>query len=282
MIIPIALALSTAVSWSAAGVILKSVSTKYGSMAATLMIAAGNLVLLSIVLLFIGGFSLSAYSMLLSLLGGVLTAIGYLLFYTSLEREQASNTFATIEIQVVLLALYGILALHEGITIIGAGGIALILLGVFMVSFEKGRRFNKGLLPAMAANVFWAFGWIALVYPIAHSKTSLLPVWISFIAVITIVSIVMFSSKKRTGGLARMGAGGAVTGLGAGLLSGTGNALYSMLISFKQLVFGTVLSNTSPALVAVFAHFAYHDRLTMLQIAGIVFVVAGGLILGAY
>ncbi len=281
MIEPIAIAIFTALSWSTSGTLIKSFASRYGSMLTSFVIAAGNLLLIGMVLLFLGHFSISTYSIALSILGGVFTAIGYLFFYVSLKREQASNAFATIEIQVVLIALYGILALHESVALAQGFGMVLVVLGILMVSFEKGHKFNKGLLPAMLANVFWAFGWIALVYPIAHSSTSLLPVWISFVADIVLVSAVMLANTRRMGNMAKINARGAAIGLSAGLASGIGNSLYSFLVSMRQLVIGTVLSNTSPAIVGVFAHFAYHDRLTKLQIAGLAVVVTGGMILGA-
>ncbi|MCL5099882.1 MAG: DMT family transporter [Candidatus Marsarchaeota archaeon] len=281
MIEPIAIAIFAALSWSISGTLIKSFASRYGSMLTSFVIAAGNLLLIGMVLLFLGHFSISTYSIALSILGGVFTAIGYLFFYVSLKREQASNAFATIEIQVVLIALYGILALHESVALAQGFGMVLVVLGILMVSFEKGHKFNKGLLPAMLANVFWAFGWIALVYPIAHSSTSLLPVWISFVADIVLVSAVMLANTRRMGNMAKINARGAAIGLSAGLASGIGNSLYSFLVSMRQLVIGTVLSNTSPAIVGVFAHFAYHDRLTKLQIAGLAVVVTGGMILGA-
>jgi drug/metabolite transporter (DMT)-like permease len=283
MIEPIAIAIFTALSWSTSGTLIKSFASRYGSMLTSFMIAVGNLLLIGVVLLFLGHSSISTYSIELSVIGGMFMAIGYLFFYVSLKKEQASNTFATIEIQVVLIALYGILALHESVALAQGFGMVLVVLGILMVSFEKGHKFNKDLLPAMLANVFWAFGWIALVYPIAHSSTSLLPVWISFVADIVLVSAVMLANARhmRNAAAAKINARGAAIGLSAGLASATGNSLYSLFVSMRQLVIGTVLSNTSPAIVAVFAHFAYHDRLTKLQIAGLAVVVTGGMILGA-
>ncbi len=282
MIEPIALAVFTSLSWASAGTLIKGFSSRYGSMVAAFAIALGNLMLIGLVLLLLGNFSMSAYSVALSLVGGVFTSIGYLLFYMSLKGQQASNTFATIEVQAVLLVLYGALVLNESVVMGEALGVALVIAGIFMVSIEKGRRFNKGLLPAIAAQFFWALGWIALVYPIAHSTSSLLPVWISFVADIMVVSAAMLISKEHRAAASRVRPRYLSTGIVAGMFSSSGNMLYSVLISLKQLVIGTAISNTSPAVVAVFAHFVYHDRLTRLQVAGLAAVVIGGVILGMY
>lgn len=279
MLAPLALAVSTALSWATAGVIVKKLASKYGNMVAAFMVAFTNIVLMGTLLVIIKNFSISANLVAMSLAAGVLSAIGYLFFYKSLEKQQASNTFATIEIQVALLAAYGILVLHESMEAQKLLAIVMVVFGVFLVSYEKGHKVNKGLIPAMIANVFWALGWITVSYPISHTSNSILPVWIGFISNISVISLVILVSERRRKNLSKLGFSGFALGMVVGIFSATGNIIYSVLISVKQLVFGTVIANTTPAIVATFAHFAYHDKLTRLQIIGLVIVVAGGILL---
>lgn len=280
MLAPLALAVSTALSWATAGVLVKKLSSRYGNMVAAFMVALTNVALMGTLLLIIKNFNISPSLIAISLAAGVLNAIGYLFFYKALEKQQASNTFATVEIQVVLLSAYGILVLHESIGAPKLLAIVMVIFGVFLVSYEKGHKLNKGLVPAMIANVFWALGWITLSYPINHISNSVLPVWIGFIADIAVISLVIFISEKHRRNISNIGMRGFSLGIFAGIFSATGNIIYSVLISVKQLVFGAVMANTTPAIVATFAHFAYRDRLTRLQVIGLIIVVAGGILLG--
>ena len=282
MILPATLALATAFSFSFAGILIKGVSARFGGTIASLAVAIGNIAAIGAAVFIVGLSSIGPYSLLRSVLSGIALAAGYMLFYRVLERQQVSNTFATLEVQVLILATYGIFFLGEKASIISSIGILSIIIGVLLVSVEKGMKMSSKLAPAVAANVFWAISWILLVYPINHTHNYLLPVWISFITFLALVSAVMLrsaASRKRAKAIRKRGF---AVGILAGVSSGTGNSLYSVLILMKQLVLGAVISNISPAIIAVVAHFVYHDKLTKVQILGIAAVVAGGMVLGMY
>ncbi len=285
MMLPIAISALTALSWSTSGIIMKGFSTRYKSIFAVLSLSLGNFIVTGTVVLLMGHFSIGAYAVLLSVLSGVVTTAGYLLFYLTLESQQASNTYATIELQVVLLALYGIFVLHEAVSAAKILGMFAVAAGVILVSMELsgGRKLNRLMLPAMAANVLWATGWILMVYPISHASNSIIPVWISFTVTISLIAaITPIYMRGRRVPRQLLGPKGFPVGIAAGLFSGTGNMLYSVLVSIKQLVVGAVMSNSTPAIVAALAYFIYHDRLTRLQLLGMFLVVAGGIAVGLY
>ncbi|EQD37853.1 membrane protein containing DUF6, transmembrane, partial [mine drainage metagenome] len=183
--------------WSTSGIIMKRFSSKYGNYLAVLASGIGEVIVLSMIVAFMGRLGISLYSAELSVVAGILDMFGYLLFYKSLEKEQVSNTYATVEIQVVILLLYGVLVLGEKLALNAVFGIALVMFGTLAVSMKSNMKFNLGLVPAIFANVFWAFGWIALIYPIAHTSNIILPNLISFIVLALLAPLFMAMNGKR-------------------------------------------------------------------------------------
>ncbi len=268
----------TAVLWSISGIIIKRVSSKFGNLFATAAVGAGNVIVLSAVVLLLGNLGISAYAAGLSVAGGIITGVGYLLFYKSLQKQQASNTFSTIEIQVAILFLYGVLVLGEAVSALDVLGIVIIALGTIAVSIEK-MKFNKGLLPAIVAQVFWALGWIFLVYPISVTPNHILPNLISFIAALGMVCLILLACKINKKLDLHPDSKGVAVGISAGLFSGSGNAVYTLLIYLKELALSAPISNSTPIIIAVIAHFVYKERLSAIQILGIIAVVLGAVIL---
>jgi uncharacterized membrane protein len=268
----------TAVLWSISGIIIKRVSSKFGNLFATAAVVAGNVIVLSAVVLLLGNLGISAYAAGLSVAGGIITGVGYLLFYKSLQKQQASNTFSTIEIQVAILFLYGVLVLGEAVSALDVLGIVIIALGTIAVSIEK-MKFNKGLLPAIVAQVFWALGWIFLVYPISVTPNHILPNLISFIAALGMVCLILLACKINKKLDLHPDSKGVAVGISAGLFSGSGNAVYTLLIYLKELALSAPISNSTPIIIAVIAHFVYKERLSAIQILGIIAVVLGAVIL---
>ena len=282
MLLPVTLALVTALTFATSGILIKNVSSKRGYLFASFFIAVGNIIVLSAAVLLIGPIGISYYSLLFSVLSGIALVLGYMLFYKTLEKQQASNTYATVEVQVLLIALYGIFALGESVSLAKGIGIIAIVVGILFVSIEKGMKFNGRLVPALIANVFWSLSWILLVYPINHTHNYVIPTLVSFLVFFTIVLAMVLAKGKNRAAISAKSSKLAAIGTAAGVSSGLGNAIFTILTSIKQLVTAAVVSNTSPAIVAVFAHFIYHDRLSKIQILGLAIVVCGGVILGAY
>ncbi len=282
MLLPVTLAFATAFTFATSGILIKNVASKRGYLFASFAISVGDIIVLSIAILLIGLSGISYYSILLSVLSGIFLVFGYILFYKSLENQQASNTYATVEVQVLLIALYGIFALGESVSIAKGIGIMAIVIGVLFISIEKGMRFNTKLVPAVIANVFWALSWISLVYPINNTSNHLIPTLISFIVYFAIIVVVILTAEKRRNMIRTTSPKIATVGIAAGISSGIGNSIFTILTSIKQLVTAAVVSNTSPAIVAVLAHFIYHDKLSKIQILGLAIVVCGGIILGVY
>jgi drug/metabolite transporter (DMT)-like permease len=286
MLLPVALASVTALSFSISGILVKGVSSRRGYLLASFAVALGDLVVLSIAVLFAGLSGIGAYSVILSVLSGIMLIFGYTLFYKTLEKQQASNTYATIEIQVLLIGLYGIFALKESIGAASGIGMLAIVIGILLVSTAKGMKFNMKLAPAIAANAFWALSWILLVYPINNTRNPIIPTLLSFLTFFVIITAIMIAGRRRHSAIAPAPRTASpkwlVVGVAAGMSSGFGNTLFTILTSTKHLVTAAVIGNSSPAIVAVLAYLVYHDRLTKLQLIGLVIVVAGGIIMGVY
>ena len=268
----------TALLWSISGIIIKGISSKFGNLLATALIGAGNVIVLAIVVLVLGNISVGTYAAGLSVAAGIITGTGYILFYRSLQHQRASNTYSIIEIQVVILFLYGALVLGETVSLLDMIGIAVIILGTIAVSIEK-MKFNSGLLPAMGAQVFWALGWILLVYPISVTKNFVLPNLISFSATLAMVCVLLALFGKRIKHKKKIESSNLAVGVSAGLASGSGNAVYTLLIYLKDLALSAPIANSTPVIIAVIARFVYKERLSAVQYLGIAAVVIGAAML---
>ena len=178
----------------------------------------------------------------------------------------------------MILFLYGALVLGETVSLLDMIGIAVIILGTIAVSIEK-MKFNSGLLPAMGAQVFWALGWILLVYPISVTKNFVLPNLISFSATLAMVCVLLALFGKRIKHKKKIESSNLAVGVSAGLASGSGNAVYTLLIYLKDLALSAPIANSTPVIIAVIARFVYKERLSAVQYLGIAAVVIGAAML---
>ena len=121
-----------------------------------------------------------------------------LLYYKSVETQQISNTVAIGMIQPVLIFVFSIVVLNEGMTLAEIVGGLVVLTGVCLVSLTSGLRFNRRLIPAFLGQAVWAFYWMALSLSIVSSGQAAMPLLISrvFAFLVVVLAYKVFIQKK--------------------------------------------------------------------------------------
>jgi drug/metabolite transporter (DMT)-like permease len=288
----IELALIVGLAWSVDGILIKKFVNTFGHINSAFIITISNfLVSLLMIPFFKAGF-FNIYTLILALGSGLLSGLGFLLFFSSLKSEQASNTFTLMELQVIILIIFGLLALSETLSSITIFGIFLILVGILAVSYTKELKLNTKLIPAMLANILWGFGWILFFYSYSYEGSILYTMILSFgaSAILPLIYLVYLlgkqkakikNIKKRNNNKNRENKIKniiIVIGIIAGLLSGFGNVGFAILESINEVAIGSAISNLQPIFITIIAYFVYKERLTKLQTLGMLIAVSGALI----
>ncbi|MDE1850320.1 MAG: DMT family transporter [Candidatus Micrarchaeota archaeon] len=233
----------------------------------------------------ISNFAMSPYAILLSLVSGILLAIGYILYYKSLETEQVSNTSGIGLAQPAILLLFSILVLHETISSIQALGGIIIFVGVLLIITNNKLELNRKLLPALLANVSWAGYWVIASYAILFSQqvgaTLLIARLTSLVVVLIAFALAMKNHvvPRLKNSLVPMLL---IIGAAAGILDGLGNATFGYVVQFQLLSIGSIFVASLPLFVTLLAYIFYKEHLTRLQGIGMIMAVAGALVVAAF
>ena len=262
-----------AILWSVGSIIAKRVDTLLGNSYASLLF----LFVLSVTILAIVPFfqiSINPKMLVLSVASGLLDAVGYLLFFKSLQTEQASNTYSLVLLQVLVLVLFGIFFLHEPISVRVALGMVLILSGTFSISYKDGHGLNMGLVPAIIGNVVWGLSWVAYYFAYAAGGNFVDPLALAYLtAFLAVLAWVLLSRQRRPS--AKMVRKGLLLGVAAALFSALANFGFAFLESINVVAIASVFSNMQPVFVSLMAYFVYRERLTRVNLAGLAIALAG-------
>ncbi len=269
------------IAYSFADLFGKKVVLKFGYKRATALVSAISIVPFLILYFAYPAQPITEYSIELSAVAGIFYGVGFMLLYKALVTEQTTNTFALSEFFKAWLVLFG--ALIAG-SVLGLGqwsGIALIFLGSFMVITTENLHINKRLVYALSGFICWAVLWTMMYYAIINSRTYVPEGFIAaFFALLTaIIVYAMFPDRKHAvagRGDVRHWAGYAAI---VGLAIGSGSLIFGFLIISKMLAQGAAIIALTPIVVAIASKRTYLDRLTKVQVAGILVAVSGALVL---
>jgi len=301
----IIIALLVGLAWSIDGLLFKKFDKSFGMLYSSLAITSLNFTVSIIAFPFFYAGYLNINVIFMGLIAGILSGIGYLLFFTSLKSEQASNTFALMELQVIVLILFGALVLSEKISYISLLGILLIILGVLAVLYTKELKLNRRLIPAMLANIIWGVSWIFFFYSYKFENGIPYAMIINFGTALLVVAFYLIINKVKKYNSGNLGTLNIKAdnrykynagydrnikklnkkgdnkkyiiylGIIAGLLSGIGNVGFSFLESINKVAIGSAISNMQPIFIAIIAYFIYKEKLSKLQSLGIIIAVLG-------
>ncbi len=290
-------ALSVAVLFALEDTLSKKAVAARGRVDTLLYVLLGGFIpLLAYVLLF-GGGTLGYAVAVLSLMGSVFLAAGYILIYISVGSEMVTTTYTLNDLQPAFLILFGIFVFGESLGLAQAAGMLVIFAGAALLFTTERNRINMKLAPAAIANVSWSVYWFFMVFAMDYAHGFGVPLILVRLGALAIVLAYVGIRRKRRSGRNLddiMGAGGARRGRGRaiaagvtiglgllvmGLADGLGNMLMGYVFLMKYIVVGSAITALGPVFVALFGYAMYRDRLTMLQGVGFLIMVAGAVAL---
>ncbi len=266
----------------------KNAATALGSYRTALYIVVSGGVPIAVAFALFPPQSITVTILELSCLGGVFLAAGYALVYISLRTEQASDTWALINISPAALILFGIFVLGEPVNPLQAVCIGAIIIGALMITVTEDVRFNRKLLPAMAGNLCFAAFILIAVYGMSTYRNDItafyfVPRLVAIAALVGYAAVKPKSLRAAAGtkrSLRLWGISQRRIAVVSGLLDGAAQASFMLVVLFSVVAIGSAITAAEPVLVVLLCYVLYRERLTRLQAAGIVISVIGAVAVG--
>jgi glucose uptake protein len=261
----------------------------------TLYVVATNLVIALVVALWQGSIAeLNAATFWLTLLGGVIWAVGSLCAFTGTNKlgmAKAFGIWAPLNIMVSLI--WGALLFNEFVNISGTtilllvAAILTILIGVLLIIFAKGadeggqdrRGLRLGLVGAVGAGILWGSYFIPVQYSGVSPWAGALPLAIGMAVGGTVLALLARQSWRLStpGDYGRACLSGALWSMGN----------YGVLLLVGKLGAGRgfTISQTSLVISALVGIYWLHEpapktRAARLTLIGCVLATIGGIMLG--
>ena len=279
----------TLIMWTISNSIIKNLTLKINTNDISMIIVGAGIVpmLIGIVINPMHGISLPI--LFLSSISGILLGFGYILFYKSLKLENLGNAGVTINIQQIVVIVFGLFVLKENITSFVLPGILLIIFGSILVTIRKGFKINKILIIAAAANIIWGIYYIPLTFAILSLHASPVPLLLArimgFFSVLLLFNFpsmlkrirsrIKISNVKGT----KIASALIFSSIMAGLLDGTGNVLYALSIQDGIIILAGSMIALLPVTLALTGKFIFHEKLASIQYTGILLSVTGAMLI---
>ncbi len=277
-------AFGAALFWTASQLLSKTVAPRIGNFKTAGVIAAVGLIPM-VVLFVLSPVLVSTNNLILSGISGIALALGYILFYRSVETQQISNAAATALIQPAILVFYAVLVLGESVNSLQSVGILAIFIGVILLDLTKKLKFNRKMIPAIVGNGIWALYWIFLAAAINSSHQIAEPLLVSrsTAVVVILVALLLFLGEEKHRTLAKTKYIPLALLFGIvlveGIADGSGNIAFGTTVNLNLLGLGSVLLAAEPIFIAIVAHFMYKDRLSKIQTMGVLLAAAGAAVI---
>jgi len=279
----------TLIIWTISNSMIKGLTSKINTNDISMIIIGAGIIpmVIGIMMEPLNGVSLSI--LFLSSISGILLGLGYILFYKSLKSENLGNAGVTINIQQIVVILFGLLVLKESVTSFALPGILLIIFGSILVTIKKGFKINKILIIAAAANIIWGIYYIPLTFAILSLHASPVPLLMArvmgFFSVLllfnfpSIIRRIKSRVKIRNVKTTKIASALIFSSIIAGLLDGTGNVFYALSIQDGIIIIAGSMIALLPVTLALTGKFIFHEKLTSMQYSGILLSVAGAMLI---
>lgn len=238
-----------------------------------------------------GVYSIPAYSIAIAIIGGIFLAIGFIYGFKALQTENLASVSALAEIQPATLVLFGLLILGEQVTAVELLGIIIVFAGTLMIITTEKLEINKRLMPAVFSVLAWTAYWILISYAVISASTFAFPILISRLVGVPILLCYLLSDKRAMSKLSDFSQKLkrnrtflvliALTVV-ASLADASGDTLFGITVGSSVLAIGAALVALQPMIVSFFGFLLYKDKLTRLQLYGLVVMIAGALVLSIF
>jgi drug/metabolite transporter (DMT)-like permease len=269
-------------------IFVKKFARATGNYNAAMMIMVASVVPMLGAAYIFGFGSMSIEALTLSIFAGIFLFLGFELYYRALHTEQLTNSAGVNEVGSALMIVFGVLILNESIPALGYVGIILMFLGSYLIATKKRFVINKRLIPAILASAFFGIFWMFNSYAISVSSNFVLPLLVSRAVgiLIAVPYIHLFAKKKiklkgskESTALFGLSALLLLIGLFAGIVDGLGDTIMAFITLHRYLAIGGAFGVLTIIGVTIIAYFVYKERLTKLEMLGLVLAIAGALIL---
>ena len=276
------------VLWTISGTINKKVATGLGTHVSAFLYVLVSLIPVLIATMIIGIYSISPFGIETAVVAGVFLAVGFIFGFKALSTENLSSVSALQEIMPALLLLFGLFILGERINQVQSAGIIIIALGTLMTIITEKLEINTRMIPAILAVVSWAIYWMIISYSVISAKTFALPILISRVISLPVTLIYLLSDRDAVSSLASLPSRIRTNRTAAVLLilvsiasfaDASGDTIFGITSGSSVLAIGAALVALQPMVVSFLAFVIYKDKLTKLQLIGLIVMLVGALIL---
>lgn len=251
---------------------------------AAIVVGAGTIPL-GISLLFVQPNVFSLGILEFTVISGAFGALGFILVFKSLETEQVTNTMVLVNLQYAIVVLFGILVLSESVGAPHYISLLVIFIGALLVTTTKGFKINTRLVPAILGTVCWGLGIVTIVYALTiYQNTTTMFFFFGRAMGFTFFLLYFLYLLMQKGGKNKIiPKKFKLQSLLLPLIAGISNGLALMMIVFvtlyKFVAIGGAILALEPILIAIYGYLFYKDKLTTLQLIGMVIAVLGGVML---
>ena len=276
------------VLWTISGTINKKVATGLGTHVSAFLYVLVSLIPVLIATMIIGIYSISPFGIETAVVAGVFLAVGFIFGFKALSTENLSSVSALQEIMPALLLLFGLFILGERINQVQSAGIIIIALGTLMTIITEKLEINTRMIPAILAVVSWAIYWMVISYSVISAKTFALPILISRVISLPVTLIYLLSDRDAVSSLASLPSRIRTNRTAAVLLilvsiasfaDASGDTIFGITSGSSVLAIGAALVALQPMVVSFLAFVIYKDKLTRMQLIGLLVMLVGALIL---
>ncbi len=268
-------------SWGTADVLTALFTRKSTILSAFLYAQLGMVVLYALIAWWM--IPLPAFSfgiLMLVLLAGALSTVGYLAFCRAMQVGPVSVASAIIGCTPIITVLLTTMFLGEHITPVQMGGIALAILGAVLTSLKikEVLAFSFSRMEKAAEFGFIAFLSWGIFYAIID-KLALSLGWLYPLFLAKVASMAMFAAYLAYRGqiITSIKIPRAVWAFAAGMiaLEFIGHFAYGIGVSLEQSAIINPISFSYPIVAVALAHAVFNERLEKIQYAGIGMTILG-------
>lgn len=271
--VAIFLALISSVLWGTSDFIGGTVSRRLPSATVLLWATILSLPFLAIVALVSGDLQWSSTTVGWGIVAGVVGALGIASLYQGLSTGVMGVVAPISSTSVIVPVIVGF-ALGESVSVITAIGIVVAIVGVVMAGGPHLRDFSTGghrpILFALGAALGIGLSLSAIARGSEASAVSTLLTMRLTYVVVLVALVLVASSQIRPDRAASL-----VPLLAIGLLDTSANGLYAVASRVGPLVIVAVLASLYPVATLVLARQLHGERLSRVQLSGVVLALAG-------
>jgi drug/metabolite transporter (DMT)-like permease len=278
------LALGSAILYGSADFFGGLTARRANTIATVFVSQTVGLVILLLVLPFLPAATVSSRDWVWGFVAGFSGGIGVALLYRALAIGKMAVVAPTTAVIAAMIPVIFAFVLGERLRLLTWGGIALALLAIALVSRpapqgdSEPARSNSRMLPPGFALAMLS-GIAVGIFFLSLARTTMAAGMWPLIAA-RIASIALFGSiALATGRTLRMSAPATVTAVTGGALDMAANALYMIAARIGPLSIVVTLASLYPASTVVLARVVLGERLSFVQISGIICALAAVLII---